>query len=275
MRLKKLSRSALAALGLSLAFPFAVGCVTPITHIARGEPFSTGDPKYDEFFSAVRKLRAEALEAEVDEQATRSPLVKALGLEDKATAGAAVSEAELRAKKLGEAGVLLHLEITPDAKLFTQQRKTPPNAESKALLEAIEKSAKDALALSKRLGAIEARSNELEKMRAELREKANTTFRADTEARRGEILNELDSSRDVLAESAETGRSYAALSSKFVIDLARAVETGAKVSGAGAAPTKPPPKKSWSGGGRRPSGGAPSKPAAPPKKPKPSDDFEP
>src|SRR6185369_4672453 len=64
-----------------------------------------------------------------------------------------------------------------------------------------------------------------------------STFRSEPQARRDEITFELDAAAGVLSSAADAGTRYAGLASKFAIDLARAVETGAA-----SAPPEPPGK---------------------------------
>jgi hypothetical protein len=99
----------LAATWLALS-----ACGGPPPHVARGEPYATGNGTFDEFFTAVLEVRSQALAAPDDAEAAHASLVKALGLDAKVTASQALGEAQSRAKKLQQKGVLLHLEIAPE-----------------------------------------------------------------------------------------------------------------------------------------------------------------
>lgn len=299
------------ALALALALAAAsgaAGCGAAPARVTQGEAVTTGNGGYDEFFAAVRELRLQALAAESDERATHADLIAALGLEKTATAGAAISEAESRAKKFRDDGLLLHLELTPEATLVTLRTKGDATLDAgDSVLHAIELSTKSALDVGTRLGLLATRAAALEKRRIDLRAQAPATFRGEPQARRDEIIFELDAAAAVIASAGDAGTRSAGLASKFVLDLARAVETGAAASpDAGgklarglpkraappqavtaAKPPDPPPGKQAVASKppaaakppARPAGAAPAKPppaAAPPdKKPKTSDDFEP
>lgn len=278
--MRKLSVALVAFLALS-------SCASKQTRINQGEAITTGNAQYDAFFGQVRDLRAEALRAEEDERAAHAGLVKALGLEEKSDASSAVGLMEQRAKKYRDAGVLLHLDIVPEPKLVQHRGSASLDAQAEATLKAIEESAKASLALEKRLGALTGRAKELEKQRADLRAQTPATFKGDPQAKRDEITAELDASEGVLASASDLGSRSAGRASRFVIELAKAVETGAGDAPAAAAPptstavakAKPPTtwKKPPGSVANAPASGA-TKPAAattkPAKKGK-GDDFEP
>ncbi len=203
-----------------------MGCAPTLAHVARGEAYSTGNAPFDEFFLGVRDVRADALAARADEDSVNTGLIKALGIEDKAVSTTALEEAALRAKKLQEKGVLLHLEIAPEAKVFAVRGKTDLGADGEALLRATEAAARSSLDVRKRLGATATRAVELEKQRAELRAQAPVTFREEKQSKRDEIIAELDASKAVLADSGESASRSAGAAARFVVELAQAVETG-------------------------------------------------
>jgi hypothetical protein len=303
-RLRLLYAARLIAYASVLASAGALGasaCVHSVSRVEQGETFLTGDPAYDEFFTAVRDARAEAQRARTDEQAARTDLVRTLGLSPHVDADDAVDAAEERAKKLKNEGTLLHLQLTPELKLMSF--KGPGGTDDANVLKALEDSARNSLAVSKRLSALRDRMTMLEKRRAELSIRSRERFRTAPVLRRHEIEQELDASRDVIATVADEGEKYAGFASKFVLDLARAIETGATAASsaataaaaasasATAAPAAPPPRRappSWkrpttAAAGAKPPPprpAAPTKPAAAPAAPtkqpaKPGNDFEP
>jgi hypothetical protein len=234
---------------------------------------ATGNADFDAFFKQVDELRTEAAKADEDEAVARLLLVRALALPEEAGADATVKAAGERAKKLKEAGLMLHLNLTPEAKLVTRGK----GADSEASVKAIEESAKSSLALVRRMGELEKRSADLQNKRRELRSKT----RAELGARAEEIERELLEAEKVIAEAAELGSKSAGSASHYVLALAAAVETGA---GGSQLPTRVSVVQGVRGGAK-PSGKLPAKAvksgggdgaAPPPKKPKPkSDDFEP
>jgi hypothetical protein len=300
--MKARHRGAALTIGLALAAgSIGAGCAKPVPHVAQGQPFATGQGTYDDFFTAVLTLRAEGQKAHDDEAAARSALITMLGLESRASASLAVSEAELRAKKLHDAGIAFHVDLVPEARVVTAKARGVVNVEADDLARAAEASTKSAITVSQRLGAVSARAAELEKIRADLRAQAPATFRGELQARRDEITLELDAAAAVLTEASDAGERWGGVAAKFALDLARALETSGGAPGAPdaaaskaakgvaakppahepvaptpkpaapvAAPATPPAKK--------PAAAAPpAKPATPPpaKKPKGGDDFEP
>ena len=297
---------AIVAIGLVFtAGTGSVGCAKPVPHLAQGLPYATGQGTYDDFFTAVLTLRAEGQKAREDEATTRAALTSMLGLEAKASATLAVSEAESRARKLHDAGIAFHVDLVPETKVVTAKAKGVASVEADDLAKAAEASTKSAITLSQRLGAVSARAAELEKIRTDLRAQAPSTFRGEPQARRDEITMELDASAAVLAEASDAGERYGGVAAKFAIDLARAMETSSgglpdptpvkavKSSGPKppphdlvaarpptpatlAAPSPPPAKKpppTTPAAAKPPPATPPA--AKPVKKPKGGDDFEP
>jgi len=213
--------AALATAGL------AAGCAAPISRVSRGETLATGDTLFDDFFIAVRDVRTEALAAQADELASHAGLIKALGLEPKTSPASAVGESGLRAKRLQDKGVLLHLEIAPDAKLMTVKAKFDPGAEGEALFKAMEEAAKSSLDMRRRLVGVALRAGELERRRVTLRTQASATFRDASASKREEIIFELDAAQPVLTDAGERSSNAAGAAARFVVELAQAVETGA------------------------------------------------
>jgi len=266
-------------------------CAPPVPRVVRGEVLTTGQTTYDEFFVAVREVRSEADAATADEEASHAPLLKALGLEAKSRAALAVDESGTRARSLKERGLLLHLEIAPEAKLLAAKAKADPGLENEPILRALEDAAKTSLEMRKRFAAVAARAADLEKRRADLRAQAQADFRSEPQARREEVIAELDAAQGVLADALAKANASAGAASRFVVELAQAVETGAADA--------PPPKPTRGGFAKRPAvvsavssgppavasapSGAHAKPAPrpappPPAKKKPKgggDDFEP
>ncbi len=280
------------------------GCVKPTPRMAQGQPYSTGQGRYDDFFTAVLTLRAEGQKAREDEAATRAALTTMLGLEAKATATLAVGEAEQRAKKLHDAGIAFHVDLVPEAKVVTAKARGVVNLEAEDLAKAAEASTKSAITLSQRLGAVTARAAELEKTRADLRAQAPVTFRGEPQARRDEITMELDAAAAVLTEASDAGERWGGVAAKFALDLARALEASHGAAGPGDAASgkvakgpaaKPPPRDAVAARpppptpipaaappqpspapAKKPPAAAPAAPKPPPpKKPKGGDDFEP
>lgn len=241
-------RGVLLTIGLAVAAgSIGVGCAKPSPRVAQGQSFATGQATYDDFFKAVLTLRAEGQKARADEVEARAALTAMLGLEAKAPTTLAVSEAEARAKKLHETGVVFHVDLVPDGKVVAAKARGVTNLEADDLAKAAEASTKSAIALSQRLGAVSARAAELEKIRADLRAQAPATFRSEPQARRDEITLELDAAAAVLTEASDAGERWGGVAAKFALDLARALEAGSAAGGDAAGKAakgvgaKPPP----------------------------------
>jgi hypothetical protein len=251
-------------------------CTIPSSHVARGESYSTGVESYDDFFTAVAEVRAQAKAAPSDESAAHEPFLKAMGLDASAKPSAGLDEATARANKLKAKGVLLHLEIAPEPKLVAARGKADLGADGEAMVKAVESSVKTLLDARKRLAAIAQRAVDLEKKRADLRDQVDTTFKDATPAKRDEIRDELDGAKSVLADAGDGAGKAAGAASRFVVDLVQALETGA---GGGPSDNGKLPKGKKGptavAGAAGPKGPLPA--AAPPakKKPKSGDDFEP
>ena len=286
------SRVAVALGVAALVSLGSAGCLHSSSHVERGEPFSTGVQKYDDFFKEVIALQNAAKHADDEEIEGRADLVAALGLAPKTDLSVAVGETRGRAQKMKAYGVLMHLELTPDVKLVTTRGKTadefPP-----ALAQGISESTRKSLDLARRLDEAAAHAQDLEKTRVKLRTDAPDAFRALTQVQRDEIVHELDTSADVLVGVEDEAKKHAGRASEFVVGVVTAVETGAAGAAALYATPPPPPAVAVASARATPPRKAPAKftpklstnpaPAKPPptaapatkKKPKGGDDFEP
>jgi len=280
-------------LGGVIAGGASAGCAAPVPHVAQGEAFTTGNATFDDFFTAVREVRTEALAATKDEEAAHAGLIKALGLEPTAQTAMALNETGLRAKKLQDKGILLHLEISPQPKLIAVRGKADLGPDGEALLHAMEDATRTSLEMRKRLAAVATRAVELEKVRIDLRGQAPAAFRESLQAKRDEIITELDAAKGVLADAGDSAGRSAGAAARFVVELVQAAETGggalldpAKLARAkkvlgGTTPAKAASGTPASNGHAAtsvpaPKTAAPAAPAPPPqKKPKGGDDFEP
>ncbi len=288
---------AVRILAAGLALGLATGCAAAGTaHIAHGEALTTGNTPYDEFFAALRDVWNEAEAAQGDEETSHAALLKALGLQPMTAAAQVLDESAARAHKLQDKGVLLHLEITPDPRLV----RSKADAGDDALLKAFEEAARASLEMRKRLASLAARASALDKRRVDLRAQAPDTFRADGQAKLDEVIRELEAAQGVLDNAAAKANHAAGAASRFVVELAQALETGAgeasfklakgakrpafsvaapppvAVAAAPAAPA-PAPAPKPAAPAPKPAAAPAPKPAAPPppKKPKGGDDFEP
>ena len=286
-------RAPVAAVAIAIALATA-GCFgRAATKIEAGESPSTGEAAYDDFFTAVLKARDEAKKAEEEESAARQELARALG----ADADAMIDKAAERAKKLHDYGVLMHLQLLPSTRLLVKKSgDAPEGGDAESLTRSVETAAGKSMALARRVAEIGAQTAKLDKQRVELREGTAQKLEGAPSGKRAEIEKELDGSKAVLEETSGTSVRVAGAASRLLVDLARAVETGA-TDAEGPPPTEacPPPsaKNAKKGAASLPRGRAPKPPASQPRasapapaaspapaakparKGKPSDDFEP
>ena len=259
----------------------AAACGAPPAHVAQGEAYTPGNSSFDEFFTAVKYVRADGLSAKSDEQSAHAGLMKALGIDAASASAQALEEAGSRAKKLREKGVLLHLEIAPEPKLLAVKGRTDLGSDGEALFKAMEDAARSSLEMRKRLAAVAVRAAELEKKRVDLRAEAATAFKQEPPAKREEILLELDASKAVLADASDAATRSAGAATRFVVELVQAVETGGGVGDPGKpgrgkkGPAFAAGKAPASGVARSAAPAAAAAPAPAPKKAKGGDDFEP
>jgi hypothetical protein len=256
---------------LSLA---SLGCATTTpTHVARGELFATGVAEYDELFVAVHALHEDAQRARFEAEGARAELVRALDVPNKADAYATVAMAKERAERLRDKKLLLHVQLTPEPKLIASLGGQTLETEIDALFKAIEGAVRSSLEVSSRLGALSDRASELETKRMELFLRGPTALAELPKVKRDEIQTELAAAKQLLQDDGRELAISAGDASRFVVALARALETG----GAVAQPSAPEPAKPARSKPRRnapPRSQAPAaKPA--PKKPASGDDFEP
>lgn len=298
------SRSMLVALALSVATAVgALGCVGCVgraaTKIEAGESPSTGEAAYDDFFKTVLDVREQAKRAADEETAARDELGRAVGSESGSSAEGMVGKTANSAKKLHDFGVRLHLQLLPTARLVVARSgDTPEAGETEALLRGVESAANKSMALARRLAELGTLTATLEKQRTELREATATKLDSLPSSKREEIEKELDGSKAVLAEASDASARVAGSASRFLLDLARAVETGAtdaegpppaaacppenaKTAKKAAAPPgrgrpSKPPAGHAPASARRPAASPTAAPAAKPaRKAKSGDDFEP
>jgi hypothetical protein len=286
-------RRAIGAAVIALAMTGCFGKAA--TKIEAGEAPSTGESTYDEFFAAVLKARDEAKKAEEDASSTRQDLARALGTDGDAL----LEKAAERAKKLHDYGVLMHLQLLPSTRLVVKKSGDAPEGnDADGLVRGVESAAGRSMELAKRLADLSAQAARLEKQRAELREGAAQKLEGAAASKRGEIEKELDGSKVVIEEAGAATARAAGSATRLLVDLARAVETGAADADGPPPPEAcpPPNAKGAKKGGAPPPRGRASKPPAssprpaasapapaaspaPAKKParkgKGSDDFEP
>jgi hypothetical protein len=227
------------------------------TRIGRGESFTSGDPKYDEFFQSV--LDAQAKVADTDGEAPiKKMLADGLGMKSSTGTDEVLAAAKSKAEAMQSGGGSLYVQILPETKLF----KKPSKQESETFTKAVEKAVHDGVAKSDELAGIGTQIHQLEQKQEELSNDVDKTF-SDAK-RKDEVIKELAAAKDVLEKSrlkayAESGRALA-----FVVGVVRAVDTEGYDPVAMAGSSQAP--KGFTG---------PIGKGGPLPKPKPKQDFDP
>ncbi|WP_437658193.1 hypothetical protein [Sorangium sp. So ce1182] len=280
-RAGRLRGAALALLLVAPHAPLLVACGAQVSQLEQGRAIRTGKQPYDEFFEAARALREESLKAEELAGEAQGELARALGLDPRSTGDATLEATRARAAKLREAGVVLRVELVPEARLVSARGGRALDAEDRSVIEAVEASLKGSLAASKQLGELSRRAAELEKKRASLAATSDEALASDP--RRREVKRELEAAERVLAEAGAVADRHAGRASKLALDLVLTFDSGAApaprraTSRATSRPSPRQPAGSVRGSPQRGSsaGAAPQPPKPPPPPSHDGDDFDP
>ncbi|MFO0610975.1 MAG: hypothetical protein U0414_00205 [Polyangiaceae bacterium] len=212
-------RSILVALALSTAS--LAGCMPPQgdTKMARGEAFTTGDPKYDEFFQEVldAKSKVEDLDGTTGLKKT---LGEGLGSKKSMSNDELFAAAKSKADSMKQGGGGFYVQMLPSAKLYKRGKA----ADGDAFVKAVEKTVGDGITRSDELSGMAVRIEQLEAKIDGLVEGAGEAFK--DSKKKEEVVAELEGARVVLEKArlkalAESGRAL-----NFVVELARNVDTG-------------------------------------------------
>lgn len=240
----RIFRSSLVVLALVLGTG-AIGCMPPQgdTRMARGEGYSTGDPKYDEFFQEVldAKSKVDGVDATTGLKKT---LADGLGGSKKSMSDDELfAAAKSKSDSVKQGGGAFYVQILPSAKLYKRGK-----AAEDGFVKAVEKTVADGLSRSDELSGIAIRIRGLEEKVDGLIEGAGDTFK--DAKKKDEVVAELEAARDVLEKArlkalAESGRAL-----NFVVELARNVDTGGADAVAVAEATPQPTAKPTGAVGR-------------------------
>ncbi len=259
MRVRQFSTTMGFAIALALA---ATGCVSSAkddTKIGRGESFTSGDAKYDEFFQSVLDVQSKVADAD-GETSLKKTLAEGVGAKPSASLDDLFAAAKTRAQAMKTTGGSIYVEIIPEAKLF---KKGGGKSDSDPFTKALEKTVRDGVARSDEFNGIGTQIHELENKREDLESGVDTAF--PDAKRKDEVTKELAAAKDVLERSrlkafAESGRALG-----VVVGVVRAVDTDnfdpALLADAGQKPQK--------------AGPVGPVPAGRPVKTKPKQDFDP
>lgn len=266
---------ALALLLVAAHAPLLAACAAQTSQLEQGRALRTGKRPYDEFFEAARALREESLKAEELADASQAELARALGVDRRSAGDAMLDAARTRAAKLRASGVMLHVELVPEARLVNARGGRSPGADDRDVVEAFEASLKSSLAAAKQLGELSRRAAELEKKRASLAAESADAMAGDPQRR--EVKRELEAAERVLAEAGAVAERHAGRASKLALGLVLAVDVGGAPARRGAArrPLSRQPAGSSAKAPPQRGSGAAAAPKPPPPPPHGEDDFDP
>jgi hypothetical protein len=238
------SRS-LFVLALALAVP-AGGCLPHQgdTKMARGEAFTSGDPKYDEFFQSV--LDAKSKVEDIDgARALRKTLAEGLeSTKESQSNDDLFAAAKSKADSTKEGGGAFYVQFLPKAKLYKRGK-----AEADKFSKAVEKTVEEGISKSDEYAGLALQFEQLEGKVEGLIDGAGEAFK--DPKKKDEVVAELEAAKDVLEQArmkalAESGRAL-----NFVVELARNVDTGGADAVAIAEVTPPAPTaKPYTGPGK-------------------------
>lgn len=258
-------------LALLIGATSMMGCINQQTHVERGELFTPGLAPYDAFFAKVHTANEDATRARYELEGARAELVRQLELDIKTDLDRVLDAANKRAGTLKAKNIRLHLRVAPKVDLV---QSGVVDASTRRLLDSIESAAMLSLELSSRLAKTQEGIAALQTERAEL---LGTVAQLHIKpAKRDQIKSELTAADATLKSNADELGLWSGISSKFVLDLARAIDTAGTYSSAASSAPEPAAKPARPAA-RRPAARQP-RPATPPA-PKPAktggDDFEP
>jgi outer membrane murein-binding lipoprotein Lpp len=254
----------LFAVALSLA-TFA-GCLPPQkSQLLEGQKYTSGQERYDGFFSSVAELRARTENLE-GERPLRAKVAVAVGLTDSAKLTETIDAAKAKSADLKKDGGRFYVVVATEPKLILKKG-AEESKDATDFAAAVDAAIKAGIQRSNELESIAKEAADLEQGIEGLEKELDSTF--PEAAKRDEVKVELDASREILERAKLKAGTESGQALRFVVLLASAVDSGAAELLAMEASQKQkedPPKPKWKG--RAVGAGKPAKP-------KPKQDFDP
>lgn len=267
--MRQLIRPLALAMVMSAAAGF-VGCIPPqSSHLLAGQKYSTGQERYDAFFSSVAEIRARTENLE-GERPLRAKVATAVGLPDSAKLQETIDAAKAKSADLKKDGGRFYVVVATEPKLILKTGSEDGKAATE-FASAVEGAIKAGIQRSNELEAIAKEAAELESGVEPLEKELETAF--PDLSQRDEVKVELAASKEILERAKLKAGTESGQALRFVVLLASAVDSGAaellamEASQKKAEPPKPQPR--WRG---KPGAVGAAKPAG---KPKPKQDFDP
>lgn len=257
-----------AAATIVAALTLSTGCLPPQkSQLLEGQKYSSGQERYDSFFSSVAEIRARTENLE-GERPLRSKVALAVGLTDSAKLTETIDAAKARSTELKKDGGRFYVVVATEPKLILKKG-SEENKDATEFASAVEAAIKAGIQRSNELEVIAKEAADLESNIGVLEQDVENAFQ--DRAVRDQVKVELTASKEILERAKLKAGTESGQALRFVVLLASAVDSGAAELLAMEASQKkekePPAKPKWKG--KPVSGG---KPAG---KPKPKQDFDP
>jgi len=239
--------------------------------LEKGEQVSTGEKRFDDFFTEVAALRDKVAGFDSDLFPVRQPLTEQLELNTDITMPELIAKVRERAEKLRSFGLTMALVLMPTPKMMSQKGNLETDVADERVVVAVEESAQRAFTTFKEFGALMLQATALDAQRADLAE-AMDKLPAD-DPNRDTIKSEIVGAGRVLQVAEEKLLKDSRTLGLYLVWLSEAVDTGAAPKIGDGCPTEPAaaaktPKKP----GPKPQGPGPKGPTPP--RPPGGDDFE-
>ncbi len=195
----------------------------PHSRVKAGQLYRTGDAKYDAYFSAVHDVQIDAATWLEERRSARKQLVDALTLTNDADDSVI---AQLAHEQVGAAEPALGAAKLDVASGDAHFEASGPYASADAVIRALESTARAELGRARKLDAVPAQIETLEKQGHDLEPHVQDDFASVGGQKPFAVKQELGASLDVLEALETRAKHEARAAAAFVSDLQRAVAYG-------------------------------------------------
>ena len=255
----------------------------PQSKIRAGEPFTTGQAQYDDYFGKVHALQVAAGSWSDQKKADRRNLIDALKIATDAPDVTIVEATHERMVAAAHVVGATHLELREDEGKLVVAAEGRADGPTADFLKAVRATIDGEMKRKRDMQDVPQKCDDLAKTGRDLEPHVKDDFFRQGGTMMADVHDEIEASFDVLAQLSKSARIDRRETEDFVADLARAVEAspGEPIHGTSIAP--PPPTTSHPASHPKPPPVAETEPVAPKPKPKPKpaagggggDDFNP
>ena len=246
----------------SAALAGCLGAVPGKSRIASGDTYSSGDQKFDDFFTDVSNIRYRSDEANGD-KTLREKIAKSVGIDGDSPRDETIAKARAKSDDLKKNGGKFFVVVAPQPKLVLKNG-AEENPNAAAFAKTVEDVIREGIETSENLDGLSKEAHELEKKIDGLKDSLSS-FEGE---KRVEVERELDGAAEVLQKARLRAEGEAGRALRFVVLLASAVDSGAaaELLAIQVDTTSKQPKPKWAGKAVGGAGGK-AKPATVKKKP--------